>query len=183
MKFIILICIIISIINNVIFIYFFFNLDVYQSLFCDGVLRVVCINLLCVCPNVCTEQVCMMHATITKFLAQCIRYLAINRICMYMSYSRTFLMTTIRITLVWSYKRDGRSWGIHIFWVAPMKIIHLRHLRNKCVYCINAWQITTQLMKHRLILSNLFLRLCCFAGGTCCLDHLQRCQYSWISIL
>ena len=27
-----------------------------------------------------------------------------------------------------------------------------RHLRNKCVYCINA--------------SNLFLRQCCFAGST-----------------
>ena len=38
--------------------------------------------------------------------------------------------TTPRITLVLSYKRDGRSWGIHIFCVAPMKIIHLRHLRN-----------------------------------------------------
>ena len=25
-----------------------------------------------------------------------------------------------------------------------MKIIHLRHLRNRCVYCINAWQILTQ---------------------------------------
>ena len=40
-------------------------------------------------------------------------------------------------TLVWSYKRDGLSWGIYIVCIAPMKIINLRHLRNKCVYCIN----------------------------------------------
>ena len=34
--------------------------------------------------------------------------------------------------------------GFILFCTPPMKMIHLRHLRNKCVYCINAWQITTQ---------------------------------------
>ena len=32
------------------------------------------------------------------------------------------------------------------------------------------------LMKHRLILSNVFRRQCSFAGGACHLDHLQRYQ-------
>ena len=38
-------------------------------------------------------------------------------------------------------------------------------------------------MKQRLILYNLFLRQCCFAGGTFYLDHLQICQYVFYSSL
>ena len=49
------------------------------------------------------------------------------------------------------------SLGIQIFWVAPMKIMHLRHLIIKCMYCMNVvirqCAYVTFYIKHRVALS------------------------------